>query len=114
MTIKSIAILRLNNLISFDIIQSREVLIIDILDVDPLNLEVSFELQCMVLPPKGESFFVICRFESSYTFEHAALHRAKEQVGVRIIINFSLPELFDLAFILWSGCPNAVLNSLSK
>jgi hypothetical protein len=34
-------------------------LVVDILDVDPLNLEVAFKLQSVVFPPKGESLLMV-------------------------------------------------------
>lgn len=89
-------------------------LVIDILYVDPFDFEISFELQCMIFPPKRESFFVICRFESCNSFEHSTLYGAKEQIGISIIINFSLPKLFDLTFIFWSSGPNTILNGLCE
>jgi hypothetical protein len=63
----------------------------------------------MVLPPEGEGLLVVCGFESGDAFEHAALDCAKEEVGVSVIIEFALPELFDLAFVLGGGCPDAFL-----
>ena len=53
-------------------------LIVDILYVNPLNLEVALKFQCMVLPPEGESFLVIARFKPGDTFEHSTLDCAEE------------------------------------
>jgi hypothetical protein len=66
----------------------------------------------VVFPPEWEGFFVVARFESCDTFEHAAFDCAEEKVGICVVIDFSLPKLFDLALVLGSGGPNAVLNGL--
>lgn len=88
--------------------------VVDVLDVDPFELEVALEFQRVVFPPERESFFVVARFESCDTFEHAAFDCAEEKVGVCVVIDFSLPKLFDLALVLGSGGPNAVLDGLRK
>lgn len=65
--------------------------VIDILDIDPLNLKVTLEFKCVILPPKGKRLFVIARIEPGHTFKHATFDSTKEQVSVGAIINFPLP-----------------------
>lgn len=65
--------------------------IIDILDVDPLDLEVALELKRVVLPPKGEGLLVVGGLEASHALEHAALDCTEEEVSVCVVIELSLP-----------------------
>jgi hypothetical protein len=53
-------------------------LIVYILNVNPLYLEVAFKFKGMVFPPKRESFLVVARFEPGYTFEHSTFDCAEE------------------------------------
>lgn len=91
LAIQRIAILGLDHFISFGVVQAREVFIIDILDIDPLDLEVSLELQRVILPPKGEGFLVIGGLQPGDSLKHAALDCAEEEVGIGVVIDFSLP-----------------------
>jgi len=111
---KRVAILRFDHFVALSVVQSRKVLVVDVFDVDPFELEVSFELERVVLPPEGESFFMVARLESSDTFEHTAFDCTEEEVGVCVVIDFALPQLFDFTLILGSGCPDAVLNGLHQ
>lgn len=91
LAIKRIAILGLYYLIALDVVQARKMFIIDVLDIDPLDLEVSLELEGMIFPPEWEGFLMIGRFESGYSLKHAAFDCAEEEVGIGVVMDFSLP-----------------------
>ena len=91
LAVERVAVLGLDDLVALDVVQPREVFIIDVLDVDPLDLEVALELERVVLPPEGEGLLVVGRLQPRHALEHAALHCAEEEVGVRVVIRLSLP-----------------------
>lgn len=91
LAVEGIAVLGLDDLVALDVVQPREVFIIDILDIDPLDLEVALELERVVLPPEGEGLLVVGRFEAGDALEHAALDCAEEEVSVGVVIDLSLP-----------------------
>lgn len=57
--VKAVAVLALDDLLALHVGQPCEMLVIDVLDVDPLDLEVPLEFERVVLPPVGESFLVV-------------------------------------------------------
>ena len=59
--------------------------VIDIFDINPLNLEVPFEFQRMVLPPKWKCLLMVTRFQAGNAFKHPTFDRTKEQIGVGIL-----------------------------
>lgn len=91
LAIEGIAVLGLDDFVAFDVVESCKVFIIDVLDVDPLDLEVALELERVVLPPEGEGLLVVGGLEAGNALEHAALDCAEEEVGVGVVIDLSLP-----------------------
>lgn len=91
LAVEGIAVLGLDDLVALNVVQPREVFIIDVLDVHPFDLEVALELERMVLPPEGEGLLVVGRLEAGNALEHAALDCAEEEVGVGVVIDLSLP-----------------------
>lgn len=53
-------------------------LVIDVLDIHPLELEIALKFERMVFPPEGEGLLVIARLEPGDSFEHAALDCTEE------------------------------------
>lgn len=68
-------------------------LVVDVLDINPLNQEKTFEFQRVVFPPKGEGFFVISRSESCYSFEHTRFDHAEKQIHFCLVFEVLLPKL---------------------
>jgi hypothetical protein len=66
-------------------------LVINIFDIDPFDLEVPLELKRMIFPPKGKGFLVVAGLESCHAFEHPTFDCAKEEISIGVVINFTLP-----------------------
>ena len=88
--------------------------VVNILDEDPLNLEIALELEGVVLPPEGECFFVVSRPKPGDALEHPAFDCTEKEIGVGIVAQFPLPKLFYFVLVLGSGCPDAVFYCLGR
>jgi hypothetical protein len=111
-TVEGVAVLGLGDFLAVLVVEAGEVLVVDVLDVEPLDLEEAFELERVVLPPEGEGLLVVAGSQPRHSLEHPALHSAEEQVGVDVAVHLPLPQLLDLSPVLGSGRPDAVLDGL--
>jgi hypothetical protein len=59
MGINSVTVLTLNDLLSLGIVESAEMLVVDVFDIDPFDFEIALEFQRMVLPPEGEGLLMV-------------------------------------------------------
>lgn len=87
-----------------------EVLVDDILDLQPLNVEVTFPL--FGLPPEGEGFILVPGCEFGDTNKLTALHHAVEEKDFDALLLSIVVCLRELLIILLAGCPYAILDAL--
>lgn len=111
--VEGIAVLGLGDFLAVLIVEACEVLVVDVLDVDPLDLEEALELEGVVLPPEGEGLLMEAGLESGHALEHSALDCAEEEVSVDSVLLLPLPQLFQLGLVFDGGGPDAVLDGLS-
>jgi hypothetical protein len=52
--------------------------VVNVLDVNPLYIEVSLELTMLILPPIRECLIIVARGQSSNSLEVATLHSTEE------------------------------------
>jgi hypothetical protein len=110
--IKVIAVLGLGYFLVFSVVKPIKVLVVDVLDVDPLNEEEALELKWVIFPPEGEGLFVVVGGQSCDTLEHAGLDNAEEEVDLSSVFLVFLPQWLKFSLVLGSGGPNAVLDGL--
>lgn len=107
-----VTVLAFDEVFALLIHQPVEVLVRDVLDVDPLQLEVPLELAMGIFPPKGEGLLVIARNEAGHTLEMAALDSAEEQVGVDLVLHVVTPVLLELMLVSVCRGPDPILDGL--
>jgi hypothetical protein len=69
--VEKIAVFGLDDLLIFHIVESTEMFVVDVLDVDPLNKEKALELKRMIFPPEREGFLVVIGCKPGDSLEHA-------------------------------------------
>lgn len=89
-------------------------LVVDILEEQPLDLEVTFELESMILPPERKGLIMVARSQSGHTFKHPALHHTEEQVGIGGLLLVLQIDFLQLLSILGCSSPDPVLYSLDS
>jgi hypothetical protein len=85
--------------------------VVDILDVNPLDIEMALELTVLVLPPIRKCLIIIARGQSSYPLEVTAFHSAKEQICMDFLVEILAPILLKFVLVTMSSCPHSILNS---
>lgn len=107
-----VTVLALHEVLVQLVLEPLKVSIADVLDVDPLDLEVPLELAVLVLPPEGECLLQVAAGQASHPLHMATLHCGEEHVGVYLALNAVLPVLIELVLVAIGGCPDAILNGL--
>lgn len=88
-----VAVLALHEVLAQLVDQPVEVLIGDVLHVDPLDLEVALELAVHVFPPEGEGLLVVAGDEPGHALEMPTLNCTEEQIGVDFVLQGVTPVL---------------------
>lgn len=104
-----VTILAFRKIFPHFILQPIEMFVCDVLNVDPLDFEMSLKLSILVFPPERECLVVVSRYQFGHSFEMPTFHGTEEQQSLNLLVLILTPILLEFVFVSECGRPYAIL-----